>query len=239
PVTVLFTGDEEIGSVTSRPLIEDEARSSRAVLVMEPAEGSDLKVARKGIGGWRIEVRGRAAHAGLEPEKGINAAVELAQQIAVIDGLGWPDVGTTVGVTMLGGGSASNVIPESAWCEVDVRMWTDEEAERIRGALEALAPTLPGARIEVDGGINRGPMEREATEPLYRRIRELGYDVGAAEVGGASDGNFTAAIGVPTLDGLGPVGGGAHARDEHVVVEEMPRRAEMVARLVQSLLADG
>ena len=239
PVTILFTGDEEIGSPTSRALIEEEARDARAALVMEPAEGPNLKVARKGIGGWRIDIEGRASHAGLEPEKGINAAIELAHQIQRIDGLGRPEDGTSVTVTMVGGGSASNVVPESAWCEVDVRMWTVEEAERVRTELEGLRPGLPGARITVRGGINRGPLEREATEPLYRRLRDLGYDVGGAEVGGASDGNFTAALGVPTLDGLGPVGGGAHARDEHVIVEEMPRRAEMVSRLLASLLADG
>jgi glutamate carboxypeptidase len=239
PVTVLFTGDEETGSMTSRPLIEEEASGARAVLVLEPAEGTNLKVARKGTGTWRVEVAGRAAHAGLEPEKGVNAAVELASQIEAIDGIGRPEEGTSVTVTMVGGGSASNVVPESAWCEVDVRMWTDEEADRVRHELEGLRPGLPGAGIEVRGGINRGPLERRDTEELYRRVLDLGYDVGAAEVGGASDGNFTGALGVPTLDGLGPVGGGAHARDEHVIVAEMPRRAEMVGRLIASLLADG
>ena len=239
PVTVLFTGDEEIGSVTSRALIEDEARGARAVLVLEPAEGPNLKLARKGIGGWHVEVTGRAAHAGLEPEKGVNAAVELASQIEAIDGMGRPEEGTTVSVTMVGGGSASNVIPEAAWCEVDVRMWTDEEAGRVRRELESLTPGLPGAHIQVRGGINRGPLERRDTEPLYRRLLELGYEVGGAEVGGASDGNFTGALGIPTLDGLGPVGGGAHARDEHVLVAEMQPRAEMVSRLVASLLADA
>ena len=239
PVTILFTGDEELGSPTSRTLIEEEARAARAVLVLEPAEGPNLKVARKGIGGWRVDIEGRASHAGLEPEKGINAAIELANQVLWIDGLGRPEDGTSVTVTMVGGGSASNVVPESAWCEVDVRMWTEEEAERVQRELEGLRPGLPGVRIQVRGGINRGPLEREATEPLFRRLRDLGYDVGGAEVGGASDGNFTGALGVPTLDGLGPVGGGAHARDEHVIVEEMPRRAEMVSRLLASLLADG
>lgn len=239
PVTVLFTGDEEIGSPTSRALIEDEARKARAVLVLEPAAGSRVKVARKGIGQWRIEVHGRAAHAGLAPEEGVNAAVELAAQILRIEDLARPDEGTTATVTMLGGGSAGNVVPERAWCTVDVRMWTDQEADRLAGAFADLRPVLAEARLEVSGGVNRGPLEREAAEGLYRRLQGLGYDVGAAAVGGASDGNFTAALGVPTLDGLGPVGGGAHARDEHVLVEEMPPRAEMVARLVADLLADG
>jgi glutamate carboxypeptidase len=238
-VTVLFTADEETGSRTSRALIEDEARGARAVLVLEPAAGSSVKVARKGVGQFRIEVSGRAAHAGLAPEEGVNAAVELARQVAEVEDLGAPDAGTTVAPTMLGAGSAGNVVPESAWCTLDVRMWTSEEADRVDRALAALQPTVPGASVRVTGGINRGPMEREIAEDLYRRLRGLGYDVGGAAVGGASDGNLTAALGVPTLDGLGPVGGGAHARTEHVLVDEMSRRAEMVARLLADLLADG
>jgi glutamate carboxypeptidase len=239
PVTVLFTADEEIGSPTSRPLIEDEARQSRAVLVLEPAAGPNVKVARKGTGSWRIEVLGRAAHAGLAPEEGINAAVELAEQIRRMDELARPDDGTTATVTMLSGGSAGNVVPERAWCTVDVRMWTDEEADRLSAAFRGLRPVTPGARLQVTGRMNRGPLEREAAQELYARLGKLGYDVGASEVGGASDGNLTAALGVPTLDGLGPVGGGAHARHEHVLIEEMPRRAEMVARLLADLAADG
>jgi glutamate carboxypeptidase len=239
PVTILFTGDEEIGSAASRPLIEQEARGSRAVLVMEPSEEGKIKIARKGVGTWTVEVRGRASHAGLAPEKGANAVVELAHQILRISGLGDPDAGTTVSVTTTEGGSAPNVIPERAACSVDVRMWTADEADRVRRALAALEPVIEGTSIGVEGEINRGPMERSASEDLYRRLVGLGYDIGTAEVGGASDGNFTAAIGVPTLDGLGPVGGGAHARDEHVIADEMPRRAEMVARLIDDLAADG
>jgi glutamate carboxypeptidase len=239
PVTILFTGDEEIGSPTSRALIEEEARRSRAALVMEPAAGGSVKVARKGIGQWRVEALGRAAHAGLAPEEGINAVVELAHQIDRIAELARPELGTTVTVTMVGGGSAGNVVPESAWCAVDTRMWTEEEADRLGRGLADLTSVLPGARLRVTGGLNRGPMERSASEGLYRRLRRLGYDLGAADVGGASDGNFTAALGVPTLDGLGPVGGGAHARSEHVIAAEMPPRAEMVARLIDDVLADG
>ena len=239
PITILFTGDEEIGSLSSRPLIEEEALRSRAVLVMEPAEGTALKLARKGTGTFKVQVHGRASHAGLAPEKGINSALELADQMHSIDSIGRPEEGTTVTVTMLGGGTANNVVPESAWCAVDLRMWSAEEAERVEGELNSLQPIREGARITISGGVNRMPMERKTTEELYGRVVELGYDFGAAEVGGASDGNFTAALGVPTLDGLGSVGGGAHARDEHVLIEEMPRRAEMVARLLDSLLADG
>ena len=239
PVTILFTADEEIGSPTSRKLIEDEARSARAVLVLEPAHGTKLKLARKGTGTWRIDVRGRSSHAGLAPEQGINAALELADQIKTIDAMGRPDAGTTVTVTMVGGGTANNVVPEAAWCAVDVRMWSAEEAERVDREMRALQPIRPGARISISGGVNRMPMERKYSEDLYERVVSLGYDFGDAEVGGASDGNFTAALGVPTLDGLGPVGDGAHAREEHVLIEEMPRRAEMLARLLESLLADG
>src|SRR5919108_6288923 len=239
PVTVLFTADEEIGSPTSRPLIEDEARGARAVLVLEPAAATAVKVARKGTGTYRVHVTGRAAHAGLAPDEGINAAVELARQVEAIGALADPGAGTTVTVTKLGGGSAANVVPESAWCTVDVRMWTDEEVERVETALRGLRPSLDGAGIAVTGGLNRGPLEREASEGLYRRLVALGYDVGAADVGGASDGNLTAALGVPTLDGLGAVGAGAHARGEHVLIEEMAPRAEMVARLVADLLSDG
>jgi glutamate carboxypeptidase len=239
PVTILFTGDEEVGSRTSRALIEQEARVSRAVLVLEPAAGESVKVARKGVGGWKVTVEGRAAHAGLEPGRGVNAIAEISRQVERILALARPDVGTTVVVGTIGGGTAANVVPESAWCSVDARMWSEDEAERIAAAMDSLEPTIPGARIRVRGGLNRGPLPRQTSEPLYRRLLALGYEVGAAEVGGGSDGNFTAALGVPTLDGLGPVGGGAHARDEHVLVDEMPRRAEMVARLVADLLADG
>lgn len=238
PITILFTGDEELGSRTSRGLIEEEARESRAVLVLEPAAGESVKVARKGVGGWKVTVEGRAAHAGLDPGRGVNAIAEVSRQVERILALARPDVGTTVVVGTIGGGTASNVVPESAWCTVDARMWSEEEAERIATAMDSLEPTIPGARIAVRGGLNRGPLPREASEPLYRRLLALGYEVGAAEVGGGSDGNLTAALGVPTLDGLGPVGGGAHARDEHVIVAEMPRRAEMVARLAADLLAD-
>jgi glutamate carboxypeptidase len=237
PVAILFTGDEEIGSPTSRALIEAQAQQARAVLVMEPAAGRAVKAARKGVGQWTIEVTGRAAHPGLAPEAGINAAVELAHQVLAVERVARPEAGTTLTVTTVLAGTASNVVPESARCTIDARMWTEEEAERVTRELAGLRPVLEGARLEVDGGLNRGPLERTASEGLYRRLVALGYDVPAAEVGGASDGNFTAALGVPTLDGLGPVGGGAHARSEHVLVDEMPRRAGMVAALIRDLLA--
>ncbi|MDQ3990764.1 MAG: M20 family metallopeptidase [Actinomycetota bacterium] len=239
PVTVLFNPDEEIGSLASRTIIEREALDARAVLVLEPAQGRDVKVARKGTGHWRVDIRGRAAHAGLEPEKGINAAIELAHVIGAIEEMADPEAGTSVIVTMAGAGSAENVVPEQAWVVTDARVWTMEEAERLDAAFTALSPTVAGATLTVSGGLNRGPLERHVSRELFERLLALGYDVDGAEVGGASDGNFTAAMGIPTLDGLGPVGGGAHAREEHVVLEEMPPRAAMVQRLLQDLLADG
>lgn len=240
PAAFLVTADEETGSARSDAMIEREARRSSAVLVLEPAaEGGRVKVARKGIGDWQVRVRGTAAHPGLDPEKGINAALELARQIEVISGLGRADAGTTVTVTMLGGGTAPNVVPETAWCVVDGRAWSREEGDRLEREMSALEPVLNGARVEVEGGMRRVAMPRSASEDLYARLAKLGYEVGAAEVGGASDGNLTAALGIPTLDGLGAVGGGAHARDEHVIVDEMPRRAEMVARLIDDLAGDG
>ena len=239
-VTLLLTADEEVGSRRSREVIEAQASESRAALVLEPAAaGGAVKVARKGVAHWRIDVKGRAAHAGLEPEKGVNAAVELAHQVRAIGLLADPGAGTSVSVTMLEAGTAENVIPEGGWLEVDARMWTLSEAERLDRAIAGLEPVLDGAGVTATGGLNRRPLERSATELLYRRLLTLGFDVAAAEVGGGSDASYTAGVGVPTLDGLGAVGGGAHARDEHVVLEEMPRRAEMVARLLDSLADDA
>lgn len=240
PAVLLLTADEELGSPSSQRLIEEEARRARAALVLEPSgPGGAVKIARKGVAHWRVEVAGRAAHAGLEPERGVNAAAELAHQVGAIHALARPDEGTSVTVTRLEAGTAPNVVPESAWCSVDARMWTAAEAERLEREMAALEPSLPGARLEVRGGLNRLPLERSAGEDLYRRLRDLGYDLPAAEVGGGSDGNFTAALGVPTLDGLGAVGDGAHARHEHVVLEELPRRAEMLSRLLDDLSRDG
>lgn len=240
PATLLLTADEELGSPTSKTLVVEEALGSRAVLVLEPS-GPDgaLKVARKGVAHWEVRITGRAAHAGLEPERGVNAAVELANQVRGVEALGRPDEGTSVTVTRLGGGTAPNVVPESAWFEVDARMWTADEAERLSRDIQGLRPVLPGTELEVRGGLNRLPMEPSSSEGLLQRLRRLGYDLPTAAVGGGSDGNFTAALGIPTLDGLGAVGDGAHARHEHVVLGEMPKRAEMLAKLLEDLDRDG
>jgi len=240
PAVLVLTADEELGSPASRLLIEREAKAARAVLVLEPSgPGGAVKIARKGVAHWRMEIEGRAAHAGLEPERGVNALDELANQIKAIHALADSEAGTSVTVTRAGGGSAPNVVAESAWCVVDARMWTNAEGERLEREMEALPPILPGAKVRVTGGVNRGPMERAAAETLYERLRGLGYDLPAIAVGGGSDGNFTATLGIPTLDGLGAVGDGAHARREQVVLGEMPRRAEMVARLLDDLAAGG
>jgi glutamate carboxypeptidase len=244
-VTLLVTGDEEIGSPTSRRLIEDEARGSKAVFVLEAAgpDGS-LKTARKGASVYGVDVIGRAAHAGLEPERGINAVVELAAQIPVIAALANPDRGTTVTPTRLRADTTVNTVPAHARLDVDVRATTAAEQRRVDRGMRSLESTLSGSRIDVSGGITRPVMERANTAHLFARATALADAAGihplhAIAVGGASDGNLTAGKGVPTLDGLGAVGGGAHAADEHVIIEHIPHRTALVALLIEDALAGG
>ncbi|MCO1597515.1 M20/M25/M40 family metallo-hydrolase [Micromonospora sp. RHAY321] len=241
-VGVLLTCDEESGSVTSRPLIEREARRSGAVLVCEAATpDGHVKVARKGGSVYRLTVRGRAAHAGVEPRRGVNATVEVAHQVLTLGTLGAADSGgTSVTPTLLSAGTTTNTVPERASLAVDVRAWTRDELERVDHAIRGLVPFLPEATLTVQGGINRYPMSPELARPLLELAqsiaRQLGIpDVVGAHAAGASDGNFTAALGVPTLDGLGAVGGGAHAADEYVCVDRMPERAALLAGLVGAL----
>ena len=240
PVTVLLTCDEEVGSRTSRGLIEQEARRSAAAMVLEPPlPGGVVKTGRKGVGVYRVRIEGRAAHAGLDPEKGINAIVELAHQSLALTRLNDFDRGTTVSVCVINGGTTSNVIPASASADVDVRFWEPTEGERIDREIRSLAPVLEGARIEIGGGINRPPMPRSSRNlELYAHALtlagELGFELGEGVVGGGSDGNFIAALGVPTLDGLGVDGLGAHAEHEHIVLADIPRRAALVTKLMQS-----
>lgn len=242
PLTVLLSADEEVGSPTSRPLIEAEAPLCEYVLVLEsPLPGGVLKTARKGVGRFTLEIEGRAAHAGVEPERGVSAIVELAHQTLRVHALNAPEVGTTVNVGVVAGGTRPNVVAARARAEIDVRVATLAEAERVAAALQGLTPVLPEARLTVSGGLNRPPMERTpASAALFVRAREiaraaLDQDLQEGATGGGSDGNFTAALGLPTLDGLGPDGRGAHAADEHVLVASLAPRAALLAALLHAL----
>lgn len=241
-LSILVTGDEEIGSPSSRRLIEEEARGCSAVFVLEAsADGGALKCRRKGVSLYRIEVEGRAAHAGLEPEKGVNAGVEIAHQILAVAALADPERGTTVVPTVLTAGTTSNTVPAGAAVSVDVRVWDAAEQRRVDRAVRDLRPVLAGARLAISGGINRPPLQAESSSALFGLASSLAAGLGlgaltAAAVGGASDGNFSAGLGIPTLDGLGAVGGGAHADDEHVLVAELPRRTALLAALIDAVL---
>lgn len=238
---VLATGDEEVGSGTSRSLIEACARKAGACVVLEPsAPGGAVKTARKGVALYRIDVRGVPAHAGIEPEKGASAIHELARHIAGVVGLGDPERGTTVNVGTLEGGTATNVVAEEARAEVDVRFWTADEGRRVEEALLGLEAVDGRCAVEVEGGVNRPPLERTPeSSALYARAREiagaLGFDLPEGESGGASDGNFIAGAGCPTVDGLGIQGGGAHSMDEHIRLDDVPRRIALYARLFREL----
>lgn len=240
-VTLLVTGDEELGSPTSRPLIEDEARGAHAALVLEAA-GDDgvLKVGRKGVSVYDVLVHGRASHAGLEPERGANAAVEAAHQVLALASLGALELGTTVTPTVVQAGTARNTVAAEASILVDVRARTTSEQERVHEAITSLTAQVDGCTVEVRGGINRPPLEPAMAEELFGRAASLAEELRleplrSASVGGASDGNFTAGVGVPTLDGLGAVGGGAHAEHEHVLVEAIPGRLALLTALLVDL----
>ncbi len=237
---LLVTADEEIGSPTSRELVEETARDADAVLVLEPSADGALKLARKGVGRYRVGIAGRAAHAGLEPEDGVNAIEELVEQVRRLADLADHGAGTTVTPTLASAGTAVNVVPAEAVLEIDVRAATVAELERVDDGLRGLRPGLTGAAVTVDGGINRPPLEPETSAELFARAQRIAARLGTgplqgATVGGGSDGNFAAAAGTPTLDGLGAVGGGAHAEGEHVEVDAMWERAALVAGLVEDL----
>jgi glutamate carboxypeptidase len=235
---LLLTSDEEIGSGSSRAQIEAEADRSAAVLVLEPAlAGGGAKTSRKGVGEYRVEAHGVAAHAGIEPERGASAITEIAHQVLALAGLQDLERGITVTVGRIEGGTRTNVVPARAAVDVDVRVPTSADAEEIGRRIEGLAPSLAGVSLSITGSINRPPLERSAgVVRLYTIARaiasELGRELGEGGSGGGSDGNFTAARGVPTLDGLGAIGGGAHAADEHVDLEPLPWRAALVAGLL-------
>lgn len=235
-VEILVTADEEVGSVSSRPLIEERARACGAVLVFEgAAEGGGLKTGRKGCGTFRVSVTGRASHAGLEPAAGVNALIEAAHQVLDIAALNNPEVGTTVTPTVASAGTSDNVVPAEATIVVDVRVESAEEKERVETAFAALTPHLDEAEIAVRGEIGRPPMQESASAGLFEMAQQLLPGIEGRAVGGGSDGNFTAALGVPTLDGLGAVGGGAHADHEYLVVGAMEERAELVTGLVDAI----
>jgi glutamate carboxypeptidase len=245
PVVCLFTSDEEVGSASSRAAIERLAKGARAVFVLEPAAGIEgrLKTARKGTGEIELIVHGKSAHAGLNPEKGVNAIHELALQVERIRGFNDPATGTTANVDRIEGGTRTNVIPERARAVVDLRVSRLRDAAVLERRFRALRPVLPGAKLEIRGGMNRPPMERSAgVAALFHHAEALGAALGLrleeAMVGGGSDGNFTAALGIPTLDGLGAVGEGAHSPEEYVLVRSLVERSALLALLIATLDGD-
>jgi glutamate carboxypeptidase len=240
PINILLVSDEEVGSDSSRKITQALAKRAASVLVLEPSYGRDgaVKTARKGVGEYLVKVTGKASHAGLDFEKGVNAILELARQIEKISGFTELRRGLTVNVGVVSGGSRTNVVPAEATVQVDVRIARMKDAAGIDRKMRNLRPFNRKCKIEVMGGINRPPMERTAgVAELYAQAkaiaRDLGQKLGEAAVGGGSDGNFTSALGIPTLDGLGAVGDGAHATHEHVLISELPRRAALIAGLIE------
>jgi len=240
-VDILLTPDEEVGSGASRARIEAVAREAEAVLVLEaPTNDGDPKVARKGGGQYRVTVHGRAAHQGVEPEKGVNAVLEAAHQILALEGISDPEKGSRLGANVIRGGTVVNVVADRVEIEVDARAWTMDEGERLDAALHGLSPVLPGARLEVAGAFARPPMEAlPGSLELFERARRIGAALGEelapGRVGGASDGNFTAALGIATLDVLGPVGFADHTREEHILRSKVAQRLALLAGLLAEL----
>jgi len=242
PVIVLLDTDEEVGSVTGRPIVEATAKECEAVLVLEPAQGAQgcLKTSRKGVGDFTIHVRGRAAHAGVDFQKGHSAIVELARQVLEVAKFTDLDRGITVNPGVIRGGTRTNVVAAEAWADVDVRIARAADAQALEQKFTALRRFDPDCSMEVSGGINRPPMERTAgTARLFTLARDeaakLGMTLEESATGGGSDGNFTSALGVPTLDGLGGVGEGAHADHESIVLAELARRTALLARLIETI----
>jgi len=242
PVTILLVSDEEVGSDTSRHITENLARKAAAVLVLEPAFGlkGAVKTARKGVGEYNLKVIGKAAHSGLDFEKGASAIIELSRQVIEISKLVDLKRGITLNVGTIQGGTRSNVIPGEASALLDVRVAHMKDAAAIDRKLRSRRPFNGKCKLEITGGVNRPPMERTvAVAALYKKAsdiaKQLGWKMEEAAVGGGSDGNFTAGLGIPTLDGLGGVGEGAHAPNESVLISEMPRRTALLARLIESV----
>jgi glutamate carboxypeptidase len=240
PIHFFLNSDEEVSSVAFRKELLAEARGARAVLVLEPAAaGGALKTARKGVCEFKITVHGRSAHAGVNPAAGVNAILELIRQLLTVQAMARPRQGLTLNVGRIEGGTRSNVVPERATAWIDVRIPRLQDRAVIEKKICGLKPYDPGTQMEIEGGISRPPMEREMAVALFRKARALGramsMDLTEASTGGGSDGNFTAALGVPTLDGLGAVGDGAHARHEHILIPELPRRVALLAGLLATL----
>jgi glutamate carboxypeptidase len=239
-VALIATTDEETGSATSRKLIEEVSKKAKAVLVMEASLDGKLKIGRKGTSMYQITIHGRAAHAGLEPEKGINATVEISKIVGKLIALENKELGTSVVPTVMTSGSTTNTVPALASLDVDSRSFTLAEMKRVEQAIRALRPENKDARIEITGGINRPPLELSATSELYELAEKVAVKLamaplGSASVGGASDGNF-AAIHTKVLDGLGSLGGGAHANNEHILVSHLEPRSNLIAALIKEIL---
>ena len=241
PVTLLLTCDEEIGSATGRPLVEREARQAAQVLVLEPpVPGGCVKTARKGVGAWTVAAQGIASHAGLNPEAGASAILELARQTERLHGLNALARGTSFNVGLIHGGTRSNVVAAQAEMEVDVRFGAMEEARQVESLMRNLQPFDKRVSLTIEGGINRAPLERTAgVARLFHHAREvaarLGFELAECAVGGASDGNFVAALNVPVLDGLGVDGDGAHAAHEHILLRDITPRTALLAGLIVTL----
>jgi glutamate carboxypeptidase len=239
PVTLLLHSDEEIGSHASRPVTEKIARQCEAVYVLEPAQGNQgaYKTARKGVGNYRLDVTGVAAHSGVDFSAGHSAILELARQLEHISGFTDPARGITVNPGVIGGGTRSNVIAANAWAEIDVRIAKSGDTARVERAMRSLRPKDRHCTLQISGGLNRPPMERtKGTAALFRRAQKLaavlGFPLEEASTGGGSDGNFTSALGVPTLDGMGAVGAGAHAIHEHILIEHLAPRTALLAAML-------
>lgn len=244
-IGLLITSDEEIGSATSRALIEQHARAAGAVLVCEPsADGGAVKNARKGVADYELRITGHAAHAGLEPELGINATIELAHQVLAVAAIARPDLGTTVTPTTMTAGTTGNTVPERAAVHLDARAWTRAEMDRVDQELRRLHPHLPGAIVTLHGKINRYPFEAHSAAHLLAAAQDAARHIGqpnltAVRSGGASDGNITAGLGIATLDGLGAIGAHPHARSEQVHIPSMPTRAALLAATLDRVLAQN
>lgn len=240
-VVLLFNSDEEVGSRSSRPYIEEEAKKSDVVFVLEPGIGPEgtYKLWRKGTGGFKVNITGKASHAGANPEEGISAIDELSYLIQKIHALNNPLTGTTLNVGVVGGGTRGNVVAQDAWAQVDLRVMTAQEGERVVREVLAIEPTGQ-AQIEITGGLSRPPMEiTEAAIALYAKAnalaKELGYSYDQGGTGGGSDGNFTAALGITTLDGMGGVGHGAHSEEEYILTEHLTVRTAIIAEMIRQI----